>query len=360
MTKRKDNVYLNIVFNPDPYNGDGLTPATYNENLTIPVLNDTSKYYCSIIRFDIPLNNIPLVVMPIDATQNDPDLSLIVFGISYLGTNYPVPVVYTPMNNCAAPIPAGSAPYFTNMQLTSPYYYVYSITQMLNMFNTAVTAAVVAAGFLASTAPYYSFDPNTQLFSLTVNSTFYATGATLYLNAYAYNYLASFQYFFVGFNKPGSNEYQMQLSPLPPGAPSGGPYVYVEDYISIDLWFVLRKLLITTNTLPVVQEIVPAQNPSSGQSTGVSSSIPIITDFVPALTFSNEARSIAYYNPTSQYRLVDMNANTPLYKINLNIQWEDKQGNLYPLYLSVLQQASIKLAFLRKELYNPIDMLLEK
>jgi hypothetical protein len=89
----------------------------------------------------------------------------------------------------------------------------------------------------------------------------------------------------------------------------------------------------------------------------VNSSLPIITDFIPNINSPGESRSIAYYNPTSQYRLIDMVSDTPLQKINLKIYWVDISNNIYPLYVSVAQQASIKLAFIRKSLYKQSNLL---
>jgi hypothetical protein len=49
----------------------------------------------------------------------------------------------------------------------------------------------------------------------------------------------------------------------------------------------------------------------------------------------------------------------PLYNIDLRLLWQDKSGNLYPIYISFSQQASVKLAFVKKSLYKPKGMLLK-
>jgi hypothetical protein len=361
MKKTNDNVYLNIVINQFPTAGNTSTPAVYDENLTIAILDDCSKYYCSVIRFVIPLAALPILIFPLLTTQANPNISSLIIGIQYLGVNYPVNVVYQPATFRPPPT-AGAGPiYFTNGQSTDVYYWVYSVALMINMFNTTINSAMIAAGLGAVTSPYYSFDPTTQLISLTVTQDFLNTGAILYHNDQADNFLASFNLFYHGNNQPGGFEFSHILTPTPPGSPVGGPYVYIEDYISIDLWFSLRKLLITTDTIPIVKEISPSQNPNEfGINTGITSSLPIITDFVPQLSFSNEARSIAYYYPTSQYRLVDMISNTPLQRINLRIYWSDKFGNLFPVEISVFQQASVKLAFIKKDLYKNSNLLTMK
>lgn len=362
MSKKKDNVYLNIVIDHDDSQGDLPSYATYNEHLTIPVLDDCSKYYCSIIRFDIPLNAVPILVFPILETQSNPNVSSLIIGINLGGVNYGQNVIYN--GNTADPPPvAGSGPiYFTNAQLTLPYYWVYSFTSMINMFNTTIRSAVVASGSGLGVVdtPYYSFDPVTQLISLHVTEPFRASGSILYINEPMVNYVDAFPYFFHGYRNSGGRDYDYILTPSP-GAPIGGPYNFIQDYNTIDLWFSLRKVLITTNSIPILSEFVPSQNPNDfGSNTGINASLPIITDFIPQLELANQSRSIAYYYPSSQYRLVDMISETPLNKINLSVFWEDKFGNLYPILITVFQQMSIKLAFLRKDLYKPMSSLLSK
>ena len=350
LSKDRDNVYLNIVINQDPISGNEATPAVYNETLTHPVIKDCSKYYASVIRFDIPLAAIPILVIPIINTQNNPNLTPLIFGIKYVGVNYPVNLVYISDSNSIAPTPSAGPIFFTQRQLSDTYYWVYSIFQMVELFNNTINQAMINAGLGATPSPIFSYNPVSQLFSLTVTQAFLLTGAELYHNDQANNFLSSFRVYYNGNNRPDGDEYIHILSPLPHDAPVGGPYTFIEDYNTIDLWFSLRKIILTTNTIPISPEFVPTQNPF-GINTGVSSSLPIICDFVPNLEYSNQGRGIAYYNPQSQYHLVDMISEIPLSRININIFWQDKFGNLYPLLIPSFQQASIKLAFINKNLY---------
>jgi hypothetical protein len=357
----KDNIYLNIVINQNGVMGNAPTPALYDEHLTTPILMDASKYYCSIVRFTIPLNAIPLIIVPLLVTQPNPNILTLIMGISYLGVDYPVNLIYTPNSTLLPPTPGPGPIYFTNSQASGPYYWVQSITNLIDMFNTAIRTAMTNAGLGAVTAPFYIYNPVTQLLSLQVAQDFINTGAAVYFNEQTNHFGSGFNTFFYGYNQPNGKDYSHILLPLPPNSPVGGPYVYSEDYITIDLWFSLRRLIVTTDTIPINTEYVPTQNPNQfGANTGINSSLPIITDFIPQLTFANEARSIAYYNPTSQYRLVDLVSEAPIRRLNFRIYWEDKFGNLFPLLISIFQQVSMKIAFIRKELYNPIKLLLQK
>src|SRR5580693_4917793 len=236
-----DNIYLNIVMTPPPLSTDEIV-ATYDQHLTRPVLDDCSKYYCSIIRFTIPLDNIPILIFPIDTTQTNALLSPLIIGINYLDVNYPENVAYQPVNSRGPPTPNASPPYFTNGQLTDYFYWIYSITSVINMFNTALMDAVTAAGLAPDLSPMFSFDPVTELISLIVPANFLVTGATIYFNSLMQTFLSSFNLYYMGNGNPQGRDYDMVLNPLPPDSPVGGPYTFTEDYVSINLWFTLRKI----------------------------------------------------------------------------------------------------------------------
>jgi|ERR1700753_379217 len=355
--KTKDNVYLNVVINQDQTQGNNPAPATYKESLTIPILDDCSKYYCSIIRFSIPLNDIPILIMPILNNQPDPNLTPLIFGIRFAGTNFPVNVVYVSLEPTLPPTPAPIGPiFFTSSQLSSTYYWVYTFTNVINMFNTALNTAMTNAGLGAIASPFYSFNPVNQLFSLTITPDFFATGAEIFMNNEASNYLSSFNYKFYGYNQPQGRELSHILTPLP-SLTTDGTYIFTEDYNTIVLWFSIRKILITTNDIPIQKESAPRQS-LSGMNTGVNSQVPVVADYVPQLEFSNQSRSIAYYTPLGQYKLVDMISEIPLNKVDFGVYWQDKIGNVHPLLISVGQQIELKIAFIKKDMYKNTHNLL--
>ncbi|HLX52493.1 MAG TPA: phage minor capsid protein [Aquella sp.] len=386
MTKENDNVYLNVIFeHPQasfigspvtPSVGTAAVPATYSVNKTIPIIDKCSDYYCSVIRFDIPLNVIPLLIMPIIPNQVNPNLTPMIIGISYNGTDYPVNLIYVPTSLLLPPVQNQLT------QVVTPYYYTYCYQTLIDMINIALTTAYTNAGLLAALPgiqpPFFFFDPATQLISLVVHTSFTSLFAPLvaipkiFVNEALQNFLYAYEFIFQGNDQPNGKDYIFTLNgPTIPSdnqgyalfgtAPTHPPtyFKFTEEYPIMQYWTSLRKIIIGTNTIPVVNEIIPVQNPN-GTQTGVTSTFPIITDFVPSIEFAGQSRAIAYYYPSSQYRLVDMNSETPLYKIDLTIYWQDRTGNLYPVFISLFQQASIKIAFLRKSLYKPFNTLLYK
>jgi hypothetical protein len=373
-----DNIYVNVSFNHDDSQGNQPTPAEYIVTKTLPILSKCDDYYCSVIRFDIPLNSTPLFIMPIVPNQPDADLTPLIIGITYLGVNFPVNIEYIPDNILTAPLQNQPA------QVITPYYFVFSFQNLINAINLALAEAVSLSGVKAvldaipAKTPWFYLDPTTKLISLVVPTLFTNPAAVpgkplIYMNAQLSTYLEAFQKSQVGYNQPQGHDFVFILDfpsfPAPPfpssnpypqsdkaffPIPVGGPdpagvytyYKFTQEYSTLQLWSSLRKILITTNSIPIISEYTPTGN------SGISSTLPIITDFVPQIEIAGQSRSIAFYTPTSQYRLVDLKSSEQLNTIDLKIYWQDDQSNIYPLLISVFQQANIKLVFVKKSLYK--------
>jgi hypothetical protein len=400
--KENDNIYLNIVFDVPIVNslGTPITAATgempipmeYTANKTLAIVDKCSDYYCSVVRFDIPLYEIPLFIMPVlpgsqQIGSPNPNLTPFIIGISYNGIPYPQNLIYTPENFITPPIQNQIT------QIITPYYYVYTYQILINMLNVALNLVWSASGlamiFPTYNAPYFIYNATTELIALIVPApfsmlTFPATTFPLiFINESLIRYLDSFNLFFVGLNQLNGVEYYFicnNLLPINPSNPTFNPtppqvypteenayapfgtvptnppkyFIYTENYSSIQYWSSLRKILITSGSIPITYENIPSNNNSD-----VAVSLPILTDYVVPLNHGGDGRTVAYYYPTAQYRLVDMISDMPLYKVNIKVYWEDIYLNRYPLTISIGQAASIKLGFFRKTLYKGAKMMLK-
>lgn len=407
--QENDNIYLNVVFShpqviyPNttiaaPSIGSGPVDAVYDVTKTIPVLDRCSDYYCAVVRFDIPLNSVPLFIMPILPNQSNPNKTPMILGINFNGVNYGSNLLYYAKQSPST-LPVQNQP----VQVITNYYYIYSYQVLIDMMNLALLLAWNISGLEAlflpvppSTVvvspPFFYYDEVTKLINLVVPSLFTEVVAPattipiIYLNDALLYFLQSFPFFFHGYDQPFGRDYDFALTnttplagipPLFPPVPSRvfpsnnqgyalfgttptdppSYYLYTQEYSVIQYWSSLRKIIITSTSIPINPEIVPVSN---NLSSDISVSFPILTDFIPAIEFAGQSRAIAYYNPTSQYRLIDMTSTAPLSKISLKIYWQDLQGNLYPLRISAGQEASVKLGFFRKSLYKASKLLLNK
>lgn len=350
VTQVGDNIYVNVTFSPNPANllpG----PAEYVVTKTIPILDKCDDYYCSVVRFTIPLNSVPLFVMPIVPNQGNPDLTPFIIGIRTGGVNFSQPVIYASNNGTlTAPIQNQTT------QVVTPYYFVFEYQNLITAVNLALAAAFVASG-LVGNAPYFYLDTSTQLINLVVDVANFAPVApgvpvaTIYMNLALVSYFIAFEGTFLGLN-PGGRDFEFDLvrfgfdTTIPPFTPAATQKKFSQEYFSLEIWSSLRKIIITTNSIPIISEYTPTNN------SGISSTLPIITDFVPQLEQLGASRSIAYYTPTAQYRLVDLKSSEHLNTIDLKIYWQDTASNIFPLLLSFNQQASIKLGFFKKAIYR--------
>lgn len=353
-----DNIYVNVAFSKNPDSTAFEEAAEYSVSKTIPILAKADDYYCSIIRFAIPLNETPLLIMPIVPNQVNPNLTPLKIGISVGGINFTRNVIY--VSNTNAPIPVQNQ----SIQVITSYYYVFEYQSIINNVNTALASAFLASG-LAGNTPYFYLQPESELIHLVVDiATFSPTAtaivpspiqsATIYMNNDLEVYLSAFPVIYVAPNSEPGRDYDFSLvrfggdKLIPPfniGAVATQKN-FTQEYSVLALWSSLRKILITSNTIPIQSEYTPTGN------SGISSTLPVITDFIPQNELPGQSRSIAYYNPSAQYRLVDLKSSCELRTIDLKIYWQDIFQNIYPLLISKYQQASIKLAFIKKTLYN--------
>ncbi len=379
-----DNKYFNITVSYDP-NGPFFQPLIYSSTQTIQVLNKASDYYCSVIRYNIPLDFLPVTIFPVVANTNLLSLSntsTIRIGIMNFttGISYELPLQYENASTLF-PKPLQNQ----TVQVVTPYYYIYSYYKMITLINNGLQAVFnlfaaanpadprVVNGGNPLPAPFFTFDSETSLIKLITFNTWIQplqlpptpkTGVFIYINTEGINFLDAFTYFsimtsplnlnfFFVIENRGDNGYPTNTFPALPD------YIYqTQSYSTIGNWQSIKKLLITTNTIPVVNENLPLiGNVNLDQSNSLS----ILSDFLPQInsTVLSNPRENAIYYPTSQYRLIDMISDLPLRKIDLAVYWQDKDNNVYPVFISQFSSASIKLAFVKKSLYKG-GMLLMK
>lgn len=362
ITRENDNVYVNIAI-PNLADCGQTYPANvvaaYDEFLSAPVIDVPDDYYASVVRFSIPIDLIPLFSFPVDICQNNPNQSKMVIGIENAGlVQFPQFVIYSPQNDLTAPVPGLANPFFTSNQVTSDYYFIYSVVRFITMINTALAAAVVASG-IGVAAPYYYYESQTEFISLIVTPAFVATGAKIFMNSYLKNYLGSFDFTTKNYVNTGPYLYYHDLSVIPLGMPIvAGTYQYYQNYNSMNLWFDVQKIIIQSNALPIVAEFSPSfSNPQIYGTNAINSSAnlqPILTDYALAFNNISDFSSIVTYIPEPQYRLINMRGSTALSRIQLSFSWLSRNGTSYPLYVSPNKTVSVKLGFFKKSLYKNI------
>jgi hypothetical protein len=128
-----------------------------------------------------------------------------------------------------------------------------------------------------------------------------------------------------------------------------GQFIQVHQELStIDTWCPVNGIVFTTNTLPIVtnqyssNSVINNDRPSF--ETGAQYAL-IITDLQ---TNEQGYKPNLLYNPTAEYRRIDMTGNRGLTNIDIRVFWRAKTGQLIPFKLSSGISASIKILFQKK------------
>ncbi len=368
-----DNIYVNVRINHDNSTTD-ISRATYDVTKNIPIVLRPEDYYLAVVDFTIPFTTIPLTIAKIrfndPAYPNNVNIMDAAIVINAPGLSVTVPLIYIPSSNLP-PV------YQTDprRQIITAYHYIYSYTALLNMFNVALLTAwndqvnFQPPDTMGPEPPYFLLDPDSQLISLIVNDAIVTDPEIrIGINDAALNYLQAFNFFyqqgappglqtdifFFNFYQQGNvcNLYGQYLDIFDPDVNVTDYYwKYTQEYQALDLWSDLRKIFITTDNIPIRAE-EKAVNLPNGTQTGQVAYIPVLFDYTPPFNNSASSRTLSYYVPQSQYRLVDVLGTEPITKVSVAIYWQDTLGDAYPLYIQIYQAINIKLGFFKKSLYK--------
>jgi len=363
----EEHIYYNVSIPYDFTSTNYLTPATFVENRTQPIIDNPNDYYLSIIRFYIPSFMLPVTSLPIlpfpNTNVNKTSLSII-FSYNGIYSDEQSLIYFTEDDTTTAP-PSATATnptYPTN----NPYYFIYNYQHYLNIINNGFLAALTnlqtkpgTGAISAATSPFITYDAVTQLLTLHASSTFYdqanlSLPIILYFNVPTYDFLTGFPYLNTTLNLfnptvPGGTRNTLQLLLQDDGVNTvGGVINLTEEYITVGSINLFKSIIITSNSIPIQSELLPASNGS-----GINIGKPIATDFEPLINDSaGQARSVFQYYPQGPYRLINLNSASPLYKVDINVFWQDIYGNVYPFYVAYDSIITIKLLFVRKTVYN--------
>src|SRR5687767_4281149 len=94
-----DHQYYNIsITNSDTKQAQ---PATFSENRTIPILKEPGQWRCAVVRFNVPLTELPLFVWPnnvapmMHETKQAPQVFDAVSGVCTTGLDSKAMIMYT-------------------------------------------------------------------------------------------------------------------------------------------------------------------------------------------------------------------------------------------------------------------------
>ena len=231
----------------------------------------------------------------------------------------------------------------------------------MTITNTVATPAVVGAA-----APFMMIDLQALTCVLNVDINWYdsstAGKAAVYFNTRLYELFVGFPFKFPGYT--GDKNYQIPINNVSSSnilttSLNGTSTKYLQAFQEIStvgLWNPVSSIVFTSTTLPIHPTLTSQPRVYNSSSNGMRGSgacnlSNTLTDFEIAISSTNSYRPEISYAPQGEYRLIDMYSNSNLNKIDLNVFWKDKYGNLKPLRLHPGCAASVKILFRHKHFY---------
>ena len=376
---------------------------TFTEVRSSPILDNPSDYFLSIIRFSLDTaGSMPLFIPQIEL-KNTVGASPWNNTVYYVSVEYNPPlapadrliskkrVIYVPQSNILPP-PLTAPP--SLVEATDPYYWCNNIQSFICMINEALKDAyadiiaqagaslppiVLPASWVAGNEPYMLWNAERATATLVAQADLFTQDCLdvgsakgfVYFNNPLFLLFSSFQafhnytydpnplsvndgeanYLIKVFNKKGGagNNYVVL------DASAGPPYnaLYMEQPYSTGATMCpIQSLVFTTTLLPVLPQLVSIprvlsnNNGSIGQNDNLSNEI---TDLVVNLTNGTEYFPNVLYLPTAEYRLIDLQSNSPLYGVQISVAWKDVYGITHDFFLQNGCSCSLKIMFRKKD-----------
>jgi len=314
--------------------------------LNQPILNNPQDYNMTVIRVNLPGNDIPIFKFQCQTGSNITGIYSVT--LSYLDQPFQAYVPYFPQ--------------FIGYNLSNPdYFSVYQYQPFINLINSAfytawldLTTAVPDLGSIAP--PFLKLDPITQLVSINIDPEFsMSPSLSIYMNWPLFSFFQSFDYAFYGYGQSFGQDCKLsdynigggwKLLNLPGTSYTGGNYYtglsISQEFPSLYNWNQFQTVVLQSNNIRVKQEYIP--------SGGSNNTIPIITDFIPQSFNNSNLRQNLTYIPVSEYRLLDLISTDPMKQLDGALYYQSTDGSLTPVYLAPGSLCSGKFLFRNKRL----------
>ena len=334
-----NNIYYNIRIEND---GSKLfQPANYSVNRTSPVVDKPNDYELAVVRFSVPASNIPIMVwgsLPFDPKTN-PSSKINKFSVSMAFDGLTITKTLVFLQNSS-----GNDFYGDTIWNYQEFIDIINV----GLFDAFTDLKVAKPSAPPTQAPQISYDPKTRLCSLYAEQT-YNTGSVInlapvvptirvYLNTELYSYFPSLQSFEQEENDPSAHQILIKNNFGNTLTLNGAPYFQMEqEYSTLALWNDFSTIVFETDSIPVSPEYQPTQNDTTRR---------LITDFEPLEDINN--REQFQYFGSGWKRYYDLMSAYPLNTVDIKAYWEDKNGQLYPIYIGTHEVLTMKILFRKK------------
>ena len=327
----------NIYYNIQQTNGNfGSAQAVFETNRVSPVLYNPSLYEMSVIRFSVPAYEIPILFfrredLDPEFKGDDPEFYEVTL-------QYEDVIISKRLVHIENELPR------TLYNKDAVWAYQELVDSINIGYKEAFDELKIAKPLAPQTeAPFITFDPVSNLFSLYAEQSYDVTSATtmgIFMNKVLFKLFPSFEIKFdASLGTSRNHQILVKNNKLNTTTYNGLPYfIMIQESSTLSQWSDFTSIQFQTNSIPVNKELLPTQEDET---------IAILTDF--EITVSEPSRETIQYFPRGPLRFYDLKSEYPLSDIDLKITWKDKRNNTYPLYLSSGDSFTVKLLFRLKE-----------
>lgn len=363
-----DRKYYNVAM-ANNESANSYTFAFYRDNFGQQILKDPSKYYLTILRFQIPTTNIPILIPEIASYPNtDVDKTLYSITLTWYDNTTLPPTKYTSgetflkfVTCTPLSIPRPITPENPNpMKEPNNYYFIYNYRAFIDMVNTTFEtaynnlASVAGAipGFPASTPPFITYNPTTYLMTFHFPQEYLDQPAPssqifAFMNYKLFTFFDGVEFEFLSYQI--GEGIRIKVLDYNGTNFTSNYYLMSQEYNSLPNWNVFKSIQIVSSYLPIENELIPIP---SYQDQGQYNSMSVVKDFVPVYEYGPEFRTFINYKNEGTYELINMNSNVPITTIDIAVYWLDRYGNRYLVSIPYNQILTIKFAFIKKSTFT--------
>jgi hypothetical protein len=371
------HLYYDIrITNSDQVGSTVIRPQVkFNETRSTPYIERPDDWEISVVRFEVDTygQSMPLMIPAVQTGQADPNRLEGVITLKYGGVYASQHLTFVPEN---LSVPVANPP-LLRQDNSQGYYNLNSFQSFIDIVNTAFSNALTSLKALVPTLNvntnrpgFLQIDQQGFCYGYFQQSLYdSALGVGNYVEVYfsevLYNYFSTFQfdYYGDGVLTIPTARYRLRVKGSPTYAPQNtfsitdavgtfNTLVCFQDYVATQSWNPVSGLIFRSQLLPIKPSLsgVPyVYNSPSNQQLATSNVILQLTDLVVDNRDGKQYKPGVIYAPTAEYRLIDLFGSTPLYTIDILVEWTDNYGNAYPLLLAPGATATMKILFRRKE-----------
>ena len=358
----------------------------FNESRSNPIISATEDYYMSIVRFSLDTYNLPNIIAEIQPKQADAFKTIYSLTLQaqlpdgvggFTTSERQVFINWIPQNK---DIPTPPAPISTStgfQPTNTEFYYCYNFQYFIDLINNTFDSALLllkadtggagspintaqqpimtwdttrSSGILNAPVNFYESVINptaTPKINIFFNKPLFALFNSFNNNDFGVSVTAGKNHQIIVDNVLGTQSIQFPYGPAPTLAYSQ----VFQETSTIDTWTPVSSIVFTSNTIPIVSNQLSAplifNDGQVVEGNGNNSNFAqIITDLE---TNQQVYKPQLLYNPTAEFRRIDMTGNRPLTNIDIEVYWRDKLGGLNPLSLESGGSATIKFLFEKKD-----------